>query len=219
MAICSVEGCDRSVWARGYCNYHYNLFRKTGKLRIGEYLKNPQECIVDGCRRPPKAKGLCEMHYARYKKHGTAGTANYIREPHGLRRLPEYQVWKSMKARCNNINDDFYHRYGGRGISVCEDWAKSFPSFIGDMGRRPSSNHQIDRIDNDGDYAPNNCRWSTCADNVRNNSHTKLTVKNVINIKNLHKGGMSIINISYLYPVAETTIRCVISGKTWKDIA
>ncbi len=73
---------------------------------------------------------------------------------------PEYGLWKTMRSRCQNPKARGYEIYGGRGISVCERWYR-FENFIADMGRRPSDAHMIDRIDPDGDYGPDNCRWVT----------------------------------------------------------
>lgn len=81
---------------------------------------------------------------------------------------PEYKAWVSMKSRCYNPNENGYEHYGGRGIKVCDRWLDDYQSFLDDMGKRPSLNHSIDRIDNDGNYEPSNCKWSEPYEQVRN---------------------------------------------------
>jgi len=87
---------------------------------------------------------------------------------HGRARTPEYVSWCSMINRCTNEADKTYQNYGARGITICERWRHSFENFFADMGKKPSSGHSIDRIDNDGHYTPENCRWATALQQSRN---------------------------------------------------
>lgn len=93
------------------------------------------------------------------------------REQHRMKHTKVYEVWCAMKARCYNKNNKDYLHYGGRGIKVCDEWKNSFTTFLKDMGNRPNK-MTLDRINNNDDYKPSNCRWVSMqrqCSNRRNN--------------------------------------------------
>lgn len=146
----------------------FNRLAVVGKSDFVKYIK--WSCICD-CgnksvvRTSDLIKGLtksCGCYHSdmmRKKKttHGRAGT-------------PEYNIWATMKRRCDDPKNPFY---GGRGISYCEEWVK-FESFILDMGDRPTKKHSIDRVNNDLGYCKENCRWAT---RTQQNNNTRKNIK------------------------------------------
>lgn len=108
---------------------------------------------------------------ARVRKHGESVPAG---------NTPEYRTWCSVLRRCYNPKVLGYKNYGGRGITVCDRWKSSYENFLGDMGRRPSAKHSLERENNDGHYDPGNCVWATRIEqnNNRRSSH-RITYKGV----------------------------------------
>ena len=139
-------------------------------------MAKPTSCKMKDCegvgsgKYNTLVKGLCDKHYQRLKKYGDPDICKTYQ---GNCKHPLYEVWRNMKQRCCNPNRSDYHRYGGRGIKVCESWENSFESFVKDMGKRPKG-YLLDRIDNNGNYEPSNCRWVTVTESSRNKSTNRV---------------------------------------------
>lgn len=146
-----------------------------------------------------------ETTLARITKHGLSGT-------------PEYHAWASMVNRCTNKKDPAYGYYGGRGVTVCERWMV-FENFLADMGKRPSSSHSLDRIDNDllvNSYSKKNCRWTTRGVQQRNTRRTKLNWEKVDEIRRLYGlGGCTHAQLGARFGVNKVTISLIMSGRSW----
>lgn len=135
----------------------------------------PKICNVEGCSNfvgTHGARGMCSSHYNRWRRHGDPNL-NIRCTIKGLYKnnQTEYNIWSSMKSRCQNPNNKGYSYYGGRGIKVCDRWTEKpngFINFLNDMGERPSKKYSLDRINNNGDYCPDNCRWATAEEQMNN---------------------------------------------------
>ena len=136
--------------------------------------------------RPHRVRGACACGKTKVfrlydlKRGATRSCGCLHRElmsSHGFGNSPEYHVWWNMIRRCYNKKQAHFEHYGGRGITVCERWKESVANFLFDMGPRPHG-ATLDRIDNNGNYEPGNCRWAT-DDEQRNNKGTSrfLTVR------------------------------------------
>ena len=106
-----------------------------------------------------------------HTKHGLAMLSTGIRHP-------DYCIWMKMKSRCFNTNDKSYKNYGERGIIVCDRWKNSFENFITDLGWRPSNDYSLERLNYNGDYCPDNCKWILKSEQTKNSRRVKQIIYN-----------------------------------------
>lgn len=143
-----------------------------------------------------------ELISKRSKTHGKTGT-------------PLYRIWIGIKVRCYNPKSRVFKYYGARGIKMCPQWKNSFINFLKDMKDYPKE-MSIDRINNDGNYEKNNCRWITQKYQTRNSRWTKLSEKKASEIKILNNKGISRKELAKKYRVVIGTISCVLNNQTWQ---
>ena len=123
-----------------------------------------------------------------------------------------YSCWRSMRARIFNKDSDSYKDYGGRGISICDRWMK-FENFLEDMGEAPKG-LSIERLNNDGDYCKENCRWATYTKQNRNSRNVKLSMEAA---REIRKDPRTIWAIAKDYGVCESNIARIRANKIWKE--
>jgi len=149
-----------------------------------------------------------ELTGKKFFKHGYARRGKLTRA---------YEVWLNMRNRCNNSNHPSYKNYGGRGISVYIRW-NNFENFLKDMGEPPDG-LEIDRIDNDGNYEPGNCRWATSKQQKTNNRKPKLTKLKVQVIKKLlTESSLTLRAIADIFNVTDVHIGHIKSNRAWKNV-
>ncbi len=217
--VCCVEGCMIKNHAKGYCAKHYHRL-----VRYGDALYIPprsrllteKECSINGCTKKPLGKRMCNRHYRSHVKYGDPLFVDNNARIKKNGRDAEYRIYYAMIQRCNNKKNIAYKNYGYRGISVCKEWLESFNNFYRDMGEKPYG-CEIDRINNNGNYEKNNCRWATKILNRRNKRNVKLSLEKAINIRAKYRNGKKINILAKIYNVHRTTINQIINNKIWKE--
>lgn len=126
---------------------------------------------------------------------------------------PTYKAWQGMWERCTKPQHKSYPRYGGRGITIAPEWS-SFERFLSDMGERPPG-LSLDRIDNDGPYSKDNCRWATRLEQVRSRSSTKLTPESAAFIRLLLARGFTGRDVALLFRISPQLVSDIRHGRRW----
>jgi hypothetical protein len=173
-------------------------------------------CKISGCDQPVRCKCLCKNHYERNLKYKRTEKIKFNKKPeyHKKSKSKEYSSWKNMRARCLNKKIKSYKHYGGRGITISDDWINSFIKFFEDMGKCPDG-HSLERIDNNQSYSKENCRWASAAEQQQNKRNNKLNFEKVKEIK---KSKLSSRKLAKIYGVSKPTILDVKNNKIWKNV-
>jgi len=161
-------------------------------------------CIENDCDNIHLAKGYCRKHYNKRTRHGFYNSYGYY-------------IHRGILRRCYNKDEKSYKNYGGRGIRVCERW-HDVHKFIEDMGVRPDGT-SLDRIDNNGNYEPSNCRWATQEEQCQNARKNIFTPELVREIRTLYKEKkFRSFELAKMYNIRPSSMHTMLRNKTWKNI-
>lgn len=178
-------------------------------------------CSNADCTRPLLARGLCDACYKKAKRQGLLPPLQRWVNPVSIQH-PIYGVWSRMLRRCRNPEDKDYTDYGGRGITYDPAW-QQFPAFYADMHETYITGLFLDRLNNDGNYSKDNCRWATPTESARNRRSTKLDERKVALIREMFRGKLpeeSVITFNTrtasLFAIAPSTVSNITSNRQWK---
>lgn len=154
-------------------DYDSLIGKKYNKWTILSYFSG-KSCIIISCR---CECGTLSNIQSNAVLRGRSKSCKYCApKKHGCYKSPTNSSWSAARNRCNNKNNKYYESYGGRGIKMCQRWDR-FENFLADMGEKPDK-MTLDRINNDGDYEPSNCRWATYSQQNSNQRKKKRRVNN-----------------------------------------
>ena len=188
----------RSTWVCR-CDCGEEVTVRVGAIRSG----NSKSC---GCLQKETASAYCRSSPIRKRRES---------DPASKIHHPLYATWQGMIRRCYLPSEPSYKRYGARGIAVCDRWRNDFWAFANDMGARPEG-HSIDRIDNDGNYEPSNCRWATPVEQTRNRRCNVLDESDVSFIRTLLSFGMTPTSIGNEYGLGASRISHIKHNHSWR---
>jgi hypothetical protein len=186
---------------------------------MGRYNMDKTKCCIRDCEGKVRTTGFCNHHYSQWERYGhpLADELSHRRTGHCKANDKTYRSWVSMKKRCTDPNSIGWKNYGGRGITICERWQKVYLNFHEDMGECPDG-YTLDRIDNNGNYEPSNCKWSTQLEQSQNKRNIKLTEELVIEARKLQADGMSTKELSDRLGVNYQTMYQAVKGLSWRHL-
>ena len=168
-----------------------------------------------GCLRSGQSRSCGCLHHDIARHRLSVQSFRHGHSKNNAKRSREYRSWEMMKQRCLNPKNANYPNYGGRGILVCERWRDSFENFLTDMGPCPKR-LTINRIDNNGNYEPDNCHWATRSEQRHNQRPDRLSKDEVFSIRQRAAAGESAASIARGYPDCHyQTIYAVVSRRSW----
>lgn len=179
--------------------------------------KDIVELVCDKCSKRWCVRFRKERHSGAHQCRSCANRANNLK--HGCDATPLYYVWTGMRARCRDSKKRSWANYGGRGIRVCTEWNESFTPFRDwALAHGYADGLQIDRENNDGHYAPDNCRFVPAQINMQNRRSTVMPAEDVAEMKAFHAAGVAIGELARAFKTSHSYVWSICKGKRWGNI-